>query len=44
VAIASAEAQKLFAFREKFRKYQATQKSVKVNAKVVELKVVKCPG
>ena len=39
-----AEAQKLFVFREKFRKYQATQKSVKANANTVELRGVKCSG
>ena len=31
-------AQKLFVFREKFRKYQATQKAVKANAEPVKLK------
>ena len=31
---------KLFVFREKFRKYQATQKSVKANAEAVKLKDV----
>jgi hypothetical protein len=30
-------AQKIFVFREKFRKYQATQKSVKANAETVKL-------
>jgi hypothetical protein len=35
-----AVAHKLFVFREKFRKYQATQKSVKANAEAVKLKNV----
>jgi hypothetical protein len=35
-----AVARKLFVFREKFRKYQATQKSVKANAEAVNLKNV----
>jgi hypothetical protein len=33
-------AQRLFVFRAKFRKYQATQKSVKANAEAVRLKSV----
>jgi hypothetical protein len=35
-----AVARKVFVFREKFRKYQATQKSVKANAEAVNLKNV----
>ena len=31
-------AQKLFVFREKFRKYQATQKVVKANAQLVAVR------
>jgi hypothetical protein len=34
----------LFVFRVKFRKYQATQKLVKANTEMVELRVIKCPG
>jgi hypothetical protein len=34
----------LFAFRVKFREYQATQKLVKANNEMVELRVIKCPG
>jgi hypothetical protein len=36
-----AVARKLFVSREKFRKYQATQKSVKANAEAVKLKNVR---
>jgi hypothetical protein len=31
-------AQKLFVFREKFRKYQATQKRVKANARPMKVR------
>lgn len=34
-------ARKLFVFREKFRKYQATQKSVKASAQVITVKKFK---
>jgi hypothetical protein len=34
----AAEAQKLFVFREKFRKYQAAQRSVKANGEILTLR------